>query len=467
MLAQWTLHSLQSVVPPEGALFLATSIDMRLLVFCLALSAGTALAFGLYPALQFSRPDLTGQLRTQTGPSSATRAVGLFRKTLVTVQTAVSVLLLVAAGLFGRTLVNLTAVELGLRPERLVSFGVMPKLNGYTDESAARFYTRLTERLAAMPGAALVSASTVPAVAGSTDSTSIAVEGFVPAAGDRAMSRFNLVGPAYFSTLGIPLVTGREFTVDDDLSSPAVAIVNESFVREFLPGQNPLGQRFGPERRNRAELDLTIVGVVTDAKYASVREAEAAVFYVPYQQVEQQQALYFYIRTTGEPEPLVSAVRAAVAGLDPGLPVRELTTMTAQIASNLLQERMLATLTGSFAGLAALLAAMGLYGVLAYNVARRTSEISIRMALGASAGTVRGLVVRDGALMMLVGTAAGLAAAAAMATLLQPFLYELTPWDPVVYGSAAVALGLVAAIAAWVPTRRATNIDPMIALRCE
>ena len=217
----------------------------------------------------------------------------------------------------------------------------------------------------------------------------------------------------------------------------------------------------------RAELDLTIVGVVTDAKYASVREAEAAVFYVPYQQVEQQQAMYFYIRTTGEPEPLVSAVRAAVAGLDPGLPVRELTTMTAQIDSNLLQERMLATLTGSFAGLAALLAAMGLYGVLAYNVARRTSEIGSRMARGASAGTVRGLVGRDGALMMLVGTAAGLAAAAAMATLLQPFLYELTPWDPVVYGSAAVALGLVAASAAWVPTRRATNIDPMIALRCE
>ena len=210
--------------------------------------------------------------------AAAGGALGLFRKTLVTVQTAVSVLLLVAAGLFGRTLVNLTAVELGLRPERLVSFGVMPKLNGYTDESAARFYTRLTERLAAMPGA---------------------------------------------------------------------------------------------------------------------------------------------------------------------------------------------TLTGSFAGLAALLAAMGLYGVLAYNVARRTSEIGIRMALGASAGTVLGLVVRDGALIMLVGTAAGLAAAAAMATLLQPFLYELTPWDPVVYGSAAVALGLVAPIAAWVPTRRATNIDPMIALRCE
>ena len=173
------------------------------------------------------------------------------------------------------------------------------------------------------------------------------------------------------------------------------------------------------------------------------------------------------MRTTGEPEPLAATIRAAVAGLDPGLPVRNLTTMRRQIESNLMVDRRLATLTSSFAGLAALLAAMGLYGVLAYNVARRTPEIGIRMALGASPSTVRGLVVRDGALMMLVGTVAGLAAAASVAVLLQPMLYELTPWDPLVYGSADAALGLVTAIAAWVPARRATSVDPPIALRCE
>ena len=457
LLAQWTLGALRSMVPPEGVLFLATSPDVRLLLFCLALSGATALAFGLYPALRCSRPDLAGQLR----------AVGLFRKSLVTVQMAVSMLLLVSAGLFGRTLVNLTSVELGLRPERLASFGVMPKLNGYTDEATARFYEQLAERLTAMPGAELVSAASVPAIGGDTDQTGIAVDGVTPAAGEYGTSRYNRVGPGYFRTLGTPLVTGREFTLDDDLRSPRVAIVNESFVREFLPGSNPLGRRFGPGRRYDPELAATIVGVVRDAKYASVREPGSAVFYVPYRQDQQQSAMYFYVRTTGEPEPLAATIRATVAGLDPGLPVRDLTTMTRQIESNLIVERLLATLTSSFAGLAALLAAMGLYAVLAYNVARRTSEIGIRMALGASPGTVRGLVVRDGALMMLVGTAAGLAAAAGVTILLQPWLYELTPWDPLVYGSAATALGLVAAIAAWVPARRATSVDPLVALRCE
>jgi ABC-type antimicrobial peptide transport system permease subunit len=177
--------------------------------------------------------------------------------------------------------------------------------------------------------------------------------------------------------------------------------------------------------------------------------------------------MHFYLRTTGEPEPVVSAVRAAVAELDPGLPVVDLTTMTAQISSNLLQERLLTSLTGSFGGLAALLAAIGLYGVLAYNVARRASEIGIRMALGATSGQVRRLVVRDGSLIVLVGTGAGLALAAGVARLLQRVLYELTPWDPLVYGSAAAALEVVATVAAFVPARRATSIDPMVALRCE
>ena len=259
-------------------------------------------------------------------------------------------------------------------------------------------------------------------------------------------------------------------TDDDYLGEPqsivSGVIVNESFMREFLPDQNPLGRRFGPGR-SRAELDLTIVGVVRDAKYASVRETESAVFYVPYRQDERQQATYFYVRTAGEPEGVVPAIRATVARLDPRLPVRDLTTMTAQIDSNLMPERLLAMLTGSFAGLAALLAAMGLYGVLAYNVARRTSEIGIRMALGATTGRVCGLVVRDGALMMVAGTAIGLAAAAGVANLLQPVLYGLTPWDPLVYGSAAFALALVAVLAAYMPARRATSIDPVVALRCE
>ncbi len=476
VLAQWTLGALRSTVPPDVAMVLTTTIDARLLAFSLALAGITALAFGLYPALQFSRPDLAGQLRAQTGNSTATRAVGRLRKSLVTIQTAVSVLLLVVAGLFGRTLVNLTAVDLGIRTEQLVSFRLMPKLNGYDDAGVAQLYDQLTRRLAGTPGVELVSAAEVPAIAGSTNRTIIGVDGVVPPAvgytlerlGGYTISRHNRVGPGYFRTLGMPLVTGREFSRDDDLGSPNVAIVNEAFARQFLGSGDPLGRLFWLGlRRGEGERDLTVVGVVRSAKYASVREPAAPVFYRAYRQTEQQRAMSFYVRTTGEPEPLVSTIRATVARLDPGLPVRNVTTMTGQIESNLRPERLLASLTSTFAGLAALLAAMGLYGVLAYNVARRTSEIGIRMALGATSGNVRGLVVRDGALMILVGTATGLAAAAGVARLIQDVLFELTPWDPIVYGTAAGTLAVVALFAAYVPARRATEIDPIAALRCE
>ncbi len=282
----WTLRTLQAVIPPDGMAFVATTLNGRLLLFCVGLSVASGLVFGLYPAVRFSRPDLAGQLRQQTAHTTATRAVGLLRKSLVTMQTAVAVLLLVVAGLFGRTLVNLTRVDLGMQTGKLVTLSVMPKLNGYDDARFARFFDQLAERLATVPGVALVSAATVPAIGGSSDSTSLAIEGFVPPADDVASSRFSRVGPGYFRTLGIPLVTGREFTNDDDLTSQTVAIFNESFVHEFLPDQNPLARRFGPGRRGRTELDLTIVGVVRDAKYASVRENASAVFYVRYRQSE-------------------------------------------------------------------------------------------------------------------------------------------------------------------------------------
>jgi len=310
-----------------------------------------------------------------------------------------------------------------------------------------------------------------PAVAGSSSSRTISVEGYMPQGDDTSglgavNSYYNEVGPDYFRTLGIPLLCGREFTAADTLSSPKVAVVNEAFVRHYLPNQNPLGLHMGTGGSN-AKLDIQIVGVVKDAKYSSIRETPPRVFYTPYYQSPRLSNVILYVRTALEPERLAPLVQNEVAALDAQLPIRGLKTMEQQIEESIFRERLLSLLTASFAGLAVVLAAVGLYGVLAFDVTRRTREIGIRMALGAAAGHVFGLVVRQVALMLAAGTAAGVAAAAATCRLVQTMLYGLQFWDPFVYAAAAVVLWLVALAAAYAPVRRATRVDPNIALRYE
>ncbi len=472
LVAHWTVRGTQASVPADVSAYMAATsmtatLDARVLLFCFALAVATGLLFGLYPAVHFSRADLAPSLKQQTDRDTSTAVTGVFRRSLVTLQTGVAVLLLVAAGLFGRTLVNLTAVDLGIQADRLMSFRLTPKLIRYTDAQAGQLYDDLIERLGALPGVTLASAAIVPAVGGETEQSSIAVEGFTPTNGERVYSRLNLIGPGYFRTLGIPLVAGREFERADDLAAPRVAIVNEAFVREFMADQNPLGRRLAPGGGASAELDTTIVGVVRDAKYASVREAAPSVFYIPYRQRRRQEKLWVYVRTRGQPEGLVGAVRETGTGVAPGLPLQGLNTVTAQVGTTLATERLLTVLTSSFAGLAALLAAIGLYGVLAYTVARRTREIGIRMALGATAAAVRRLVVREGIVMVVLGISAGLGTALAVSRLMTPLLYGLTPWDPVVYGAVALLAGVVTLVAGYAPARRATRIDPVVALRYE
>jgi putative ABC transport system permease protein len=467
--AYWTLRGIIASLPPSSDFqsFLTPSLDPRILAFCLGLSLFTGLAFGLFPALQSTRPDLVPTLKSQSGQSSATGSANRFRKSLVTAQVAISLLLLVCAGLFARTLVNLSTIDVGLKTDHLLTFSLSPKLNQYTDQSAAQLYEQLTERLSAIPGTRLVSAATTPAIAGSTSSQNITVEGYVPSTDDAADSNSDRVGPDYFRTMGTPLIAGREFTPADNLAAPKVAVVNEAFVRHFLANQNPIGRHFALGAGASTKPDIEIVGVVKDAKYAELREAPPRAFYLPYRQMKQQSDLYFYLRTAIEPEQIASQIRREVAALDSKLPIRDLKTMQAQIEENLIAERLLSFLTGAFAGLATLLAAIGLYGVLAYNVSRRTREIGIRMALGAEAGHVRGLVVREVAVMIAIGTGVGLALAAGAGLLIRSQLYGLPYWDPSVYGSAAAVLWIVALAAAYIPARRATRVDPMVALRYE
>jgi putative ABC transport system permease protein len=447
--------------------FLTPGLDLRVLIFCFALSLAAGLLFGLFPALQTTRPDLIPALKSQSGQSSATGSANKFRKSLVTAQVAISLLLLVCAGLFARTLVNLSTIDLGLKVDHLLTFSLSPKLNKYNDQAAAQLYEQLTTRLAVIPGTRLVSAATTPAIAGNTNGQNITVEGYTPSTDDASDSNSDAVGPDYFRTMGSALVAGREFTVADNLSAPKVAVVNEAFVRHFLANQNPLGHHFGLGGGASTKLDIEIVGVVKDGKYSDLRESPPRAFYLPYRQLKRQDDLYFYLRTAIEPEQIAGSIHREVAALDANLPIRDLKTMQSQIDEDLIAERLLSFLTSAFATLATMLGAIGLYGVLAYNVSRRTREIGIRMALGAEASHVRGLVVKEVAFMMAIGTVAGLSAAAGTGILIRSQLYGLSYWDPSVYASAAAILWIVALAAAYLPARRATRVDPMIALRYE
>lgn len=469
VVAYWTLRGILAALPPRtiGPNILIASLDVRMLLFALVLAGATSLIFGLYPALQASKAQLTSALRDQSGQTTASRSTGLFRKGLVTLQTAISLLLLVSAGLFGKTLLNLSRVDLGIRPDHLMTFSLTPKLSGYSDERVAQLYQQLRERLAALPGVTSATGSRVPAIAGSNSSGNMTVDGFTPRGDDDSQSSLNEVGPDYFRTMGMPLVAGREFTENDRVGAPKVAIVNEAFVKHFIGNRNPMGVGVYRGGGSNVKFDTTIVGVVKDARYSSLRDPIPPVYYTPYAQSPRQRSLYFYVRTAIDPVQSASAIRGAVASLDPNLPIINMRTMQAQLDANMANERLLSMLTGAFAGLATLLAAIGLYGVLAFNVARRTREIGIRMALGASAPQVRRLVVREVSVIIGIGLAAGLGAAAAAGQLIQSVLFETKPADPWIFASAAAVLGVIALAAAYVPARRATGVDPMIALRYE
>jgi putative ABC transport system permease protein len=470
LMAAWaTMRGIVAGLPPESgyANLLSPNLNARALLFCLAVSILTGFLFGLFPALQSTRTDLAGTLKDQSGQSTASGSSNAFRKTLVTAQIAISLLLLISAGLFAQTLANLRHIDLGLRADHLMTFSVAPKLNRYTDQAAAQFYDQLSEKLNAIPGVKSATEGKVELLADDDYGANVTVPGYIPPDDKSDVSLGDDVGADYFRTLGIPLIAGREFTVADNAAAPKVAIVNEEFARHFFAGQNSLGHRFAVGGGTNAKPDIEIVGVVKNAKFSEIKEAPARMFFIPHRQNPQQSTLYFYLRTAVEPRQIAADVRRVVAALDPNLPVGGMKTLNDQIDQDLFAERILSTLTLTFAALATLLAALGLYGVLAYNIARRTREIGIRMALGADASSVRGLVIREVAAMVLVGTAAGFASALAAGRLVQNMLYGMQSWDAKICGAAAAVLWFIALAAAYIPARKATAVDPLMALRYE
>jgi predicted permease len=467
VVASWTLDLIGSMLPPEAAATLQFRIDGTMLLFAGALALGTGLLFGLFPALHSTRPDLVSTLKGQAGQPAGARAASKFRTSLATLQIAISMALLASSGFFIKSLINVSRVELGLKPENLVTFSVSPELNGYKPDKSKQLFARMEEEFAALPGVAGVTAALVPSLGGSNWGNDVAVEGFKAGPDTDSNSRFNEVGPDYFRTMGITLLAGREFTPADTTGAPKVAIVNEAFAKKFNLGREAVGKRIGAGSGYSSELDTEIIGVVQNAKYSQVKDEVPPVFYRPYRQDDAVGSIYFYVRTSVKPEEFLANIPKTVARLDANLPVEELRTMEQQVRQNVFEDRLISTLSSSFAALATILAAVGLYGVLAYTVAQRTREIGLRMALGAAPARVRRMILRQVGIMTIVGGIVGLAAAIALGRAAQSMLFELNGYDPVVLTTSAVLLSLVALGAGLLPAHRASRVDPMRALRYE
>lgn len=469
LVAHWTLAAISSLYPPRGAVTLQFQLRPVVMMFAGALALGTGLLTGLFPALQSTRLDLLSTIRTNAGSIVGGQAAARLRSGLVTAQVALSMALLIAAGLFVKSLINVYRIDLGIEAEGLVTFRISPQLSGYEPERSRALIERLGQELSSIPGVTGVASSTVPLLGNDNYGSDAVVEGpagtrVVPEVvdGGGPTSYFNEVGPGYFRTLGIPLIAGREFTPNDVAETPNVAVVNEAFAEKFGLGRDAVGKRMGTRRDG--PLDMQIIGLVANAKYSGVKPDVPPLFFTPNRQAGN---LNFYVRSSLRPEEHLRSVREVMARLDPNLPVENLKTMSQQIRDNVVDDRFLTTLSAAFAALATVLAAVGLYGVLAYAVAQRTREIGVRMALGADGRRVRRMVLRQVARMFLIGGVIGTAGALALGRMARSLLFGIDAHDPVVIATAALTLALFALAAGYVPALRASRIVPMQALRYE
>jgi predicted permease len=438
--------------------------DGRVLAFVVGAMLLTSLVFGLLPAVRGSRTEITLSLKDRSGALSA-GGISL-RRMLVGIHVALSLLLLVGAGLFVRTLRNLESLGPGFPTDHLLTFRIDPSLNGYSDKETKSFYGRLNVNLQTMPGVTSVGFSAMPILKGYAWRNAVLGKDFegVPIEEQPVLSN---VGPDYFATLGIPIVAGRAFTAQDDGPSK-YAVINESFAREYFPGRDPIGQRFGlVDDMQPVSPDIEVIGVIPDRKYRDLRETPPAQAYFPYFQDAHFRFMNIYLRTQVDPRQIENELRERMRQFDPHVPVVGLQAMNEQIGFSLRTERLVASLSAVFGGLATLLAAIGLYGVTAYAVLRRTREIGIRMALGALRSNVVVMVMREVFLLIGAGLAAGIALALALADLIRSQIYGLSARDPLTFVGSAIVLTVAAGLAGFIPALRASSLDATTALRHE
>jgi predicted permease len=465
LVAAWIAGGLLDILSNSGGMALAAPLDARVFAFTFALCVVSGVAFGILPAWQATAPGIAGVLRDHAGGIVAGSSQIRIRKALVVSQVAISLLMLIGAALFTRSLRNLNGIDLGFRRDRLLTFQIDPSLNGYTAERIRGLAEGLQEKLAAIPGVRSAAVGVNSIIGDNFDVRSIRFATRPNGEDENLTPDVDSVSPGYFATLEIPVLEGRDFTSRDRAGAPRVAIVNDVFARQYFPGGSPLGQRFGfgPE----GERSIEIVGVVRSSKYARVDENAQRVIYTPLLQESNPSVLVAYARTHADPRAVFASVRREVSQLDAAVPITRLRTMTEQVAGALSTQRLMATLAGCFAVLATALAATGLYGVVAYLVTRRRRELGLRLALGADPGVVRRAVMREAALMTVAGVAIAIPAAVGLARLVRAQLYGVAPWDPVsVVGAAAVVIA-VALAAAWLPAARMARVSPARALRQE
>jgi predicted permease len=452
-------------------------LDWRVLGFTFALSLLTGILFGLAPAWRATRVDLTPSLKDSGRGSSAVHR-SLLSRGLVVVQVALSLLLLVGAGLFVRTLLNLQRVDTGFNTQNLLLFEVEPGLIGYKDDKLRQIYGQISERLEAVPGVQGVTFSRMALLSQASHTSSVFLREALNATPD-SEGRITPSGEAwrlivrenFLQAIGIPMLSGRTFGPQDSTSSPKVVVVNQTFANKFFPNENPIGKRFTYDPKKPDELE--IVGVCKDAKYTSQREDIPPTVYSSYRQERPLASSTFEVRTAGDPSATIASVRTVVRAIEPNLPVMNVKSQVEQADETLRMERLFAKLLTLFALLAQQLAAIGLFGVLAYTVSQRTHEIGIRMALGADRGSVLRMIVKQGMILVLIGVVLGLVSAYVLTKYLESWislskmLFGVKVTDPLTYGAIAVLLTVVALIACYIPARRATKVDPLVALRYE
>ncbi len=468
ILGTWTMNILtQAVVSETGVQGITARVDGSVLAFATAATLVSALLFGLIPAWRATRTGVSQMMKDQGSTTSAGPGHVRFRKFLVAGQVAFTLLLLTGGALFSRTLWNLRKQNLGLSTENLITFSIAPQLSGYDETKTVALIDQLRERLGALPGVLGVGSSQIAVLTGTDMGTNIAVEGRQNLDTDERHVNYDAVSPNYFSTMRVPLLSGREFNAGDTATSTKAAIINETMAKEFFAKRNPIGVHLAMGSGNDIKFDIEIVGVVKNAKESHVKDTDRPYFYRPYSQFGKLYGMSFYVRSQQDSLLIANSLRETVRGSDPNLPVYDLKTAQRVVDEDLFAERVIAGLSAAFAGLAALLAALGIYGVLAYLVVQRTREIGIRVALGAAAGHVRGLVFKEVGWMMMAGALVGLPAAYGLARLSESLLYGVHAGDVSAYAASLGIIGVVALAACYIPSRRATRIDPIVALRYE
>ena len=466
VIAPLLLRAMFRSIPYTGLNDLHIGVDLRLLLVALGLALATALLFALAPALRLVGTGAQTPLSEQSGNASGGISGVRMRKLLMVAQMVFTTVLLAGAGLFTRSLINVRQVNLGFNPDHIVQFSIAPELNGYTPARTVDLVERLRKRIAALPGVRSVSSAETAVLANSSSSGGMTVEGYTPSANDDMRAGENWVGPHYFSTLGIPLVAGREFRESDTADAPKVMIINEKLAEKYFSGRDPLGQHI-VFRQGNVRPDIEIVGVVRDSKDQNPREIIHPFAWMPYAQYPRMGHATFYVRTSQQATSLSATLRAAVASLDRDLAVYNLLTLDEQRDRSMPNERLMAGLCIAFALLAALLAALGLYGVMAYIVARRTREIGIRMALGATRSGVAWLLLSEVVRMTAIGLLVGLGCAVLVGRAIASQLFEVSGANPLVLATTACLLCAVALLAGSLPARRASRVEPTVALRYE